>query len=211
MRRVIRVKRLCECGCKGEFFCREKDPQRFLPYHWSKTEAHRHSDETKKKLSEKKIGLLNPMKRKEVREKVSASLKGKSSWNKGKNLSEDHRKKLIISHIGNAPSYETREKMSESHRREKHWNWMGGKSGEQYAPTFNSQLKERVRVRDNFICQGCGIPELEIGKTLDVHHIDYDKKNSAMENLISLCDSCHSKTNFNREKWKERFSRVIKK
>lgn len=35
----------------------------------------------------------------------------------------------------------------------------------------------------------------------DVHHIDYDKKNNNPENLITLCHSCHAKTNSNREYW----------
>jgi hypothetical protein len=30
---------------------------------------------------------------------------------------------------------------------------------------------------------------------------DYDKKNCDPKNLITLCNSCHSKTNFNRKKW----------
>jgi hypothetical protein len=36
---------------------------------------------------------------------------------------------------------------------------------------------------------------------LDIHHIDYDKNNLQENNLISLCQKCHGKTNFNREYW----------
>ena len=39
----------------------------------------------------------------------------------------------------------------------------------------------------------------------DVHHIDYDKFNNCVANLITLCRSCHAKTNFNRESWIEYF------
>jgi len=38
-------------------------------------------------------------------------------------------------------------------------------------------------------------------KQLDVHHINYNKKNCDINNLVSLCRSCHMKTNFNREYW----------
>lgn len=80
-------------------------------------------------------------------------------------------------------------------------NYQGGVSFEEYSPLFSQQLKDRIRVRDNFICQICGVPELETYRRLDIHHKDYDKKNNAEDNLISLCQSCHLKTNFNREKW----------
>lgn len=82
----------------------------------------------------------------------------------------------------------------------------GNKFLEKYTPSFTGQLKERVRVRDNFICKLCKVPELEIGRKLSIHHIDYNKKNDNINNLVSLCTSCHAKTNINRENWKERFT-----
>jgi hypothetical protein len=39
-------------------------------------------------------------------------------------------------------------------------------------------------------------------KDPDVHHIDYDKANCAKENLITLCEVCHGRTNYNRDYWK---------
>lgn len=80
-------------------------------------------------------------------------------------------------------------------------NWRGGKSFEKYGVLFNKQLKERIRVRDNFICQLCKTPELEFNIRLSIHHIDYDKKNCNENNLISLCNSCHQKTNSNQMYW----------
>lgn len=91
------------------------------------------------------------------------------------------------------------------HSGPQHYAWRGGKRG--YPSIFNEQLKDRVRVRDNFKCQVCGIPELELKHRLPVHHIDYDKKNCDLDNLISLCKSCHSKTGVNREYWKARFQK----
>jgi hypothetical protein len=43
----------------------------------------------------------------------------------------------------------------------------------------------KVRKRDNYTCQLCFKP----GKS--VHHIDGNKRDSRMENLINLCGSCH--------------------
>ena len=47
-----------------------------------------------------------------------------------------------------------------------------------------------------------------IGHKLDVHHINYDKKNCSSDNLISLCHSCHLKTNYNRVYWENYFSKI---
>jgi len=42
-----------------------------------------------------------------------------------------------------------------------------------------------------------------------VHHIDYNKKNCNLDNLITLCINCHAKTNYNREYWKEYLSILL--
>ena len=64
-------------------------------------------------------------------------------------------------------------------------------------------LKDRIRVRDNFICQLCGVPELECKQRLDIHHIDYNKKNNKKDNLITLCLWCNIRANYNRDYWKD--------
>lgn len=52
---------------------------------------------------------------------------GKPTWNKGKNLSEEARKKMSEAHKGKYHSAETRKKMSESRKGKNHWikgtNW----------------------------------------------------------------------------------------
>jgi hypothetical protein len=40
---------------------------------------------------------------------------------------------------------------------------------------------------------------------LNIHHIDYDKKNNDPVNLISLCKVCHTQTNYSREDWERYF------
>ncbi len=56
-----------------------------------------------------------------------------------------------------------------------------------------------ARERDGFACQICSISEEDLGRQLDVHHkIPYrsfasNVEANRLENLISLCNSCHIK------------------
>ncbi len=84
--------------------------------------------------------------------------------------------------------------------------WEGGIACEPYAPGFISQLKEVIKKIDSHICQNCKTkPDI-----LSIHHIDYNKENHSLNNLISLCNKCHSKTNTKRENWKEKFTELSK-
>lgn len=83
---------------------------------------------------------------------------------------------------------------------EKHPNWQGGISFEEYGADFTDELKDKIRQRDLYRCRYCGSAGYE-DKKLSVHHIDYNKKNNSEDNLITLCDNCHTKTNFNRKEW----------
>ena len=78
-------------------------------------------------------------------------------------------------------------------------------TNKKYPAEFDDELKEQVRARDGYCCQICGKPQVEEqrdqGRSLSIHHIDYDKSNSAIDNLISLCTSCHSETNGDRGNW----------
>jgi len=74
-----------------------------------------------------------------------------------------------------------------------------------YPKKFNRNYKRKMRERDNHQCQICGKSTKKNGRALDVHHIDYDKESLNPDNLISLCRSCHGKTNFNREVYIEYF------
>jgi len=38
-------------------------------------------------------------------------------------------------------------------------------------------------------------------KRILIHHIDYDKQNCNENNLITVCNSCNSKVNYNRDYW----------
>ena len=89
-------------------------------------------------------------------------------------------------------------------------NWIDGRSYEPYTSEFNNKLREKIRKRDNYLCQKCRKPEMSEGQRLAVHHIDYNKKNNSQQNLITLCVKCNSKVNTNRKKWKIFFKKKIK-
>jgi hypothetical protein len=73
-----------------------------------------------------------------------------------------------------------------------------------YPKLWTEALKSIIRDRDNHRCTDCGCPESENIKNLDVHHIDNNKNNNELSNLISLCMRCHRKRhNYNAEYMKK--------
>ena len=130
---------------------------------------------------------------------------------KNKKLTIRHRKILSITKLGNKnpmKRIEVKEKISGKNN----WNWQGGKSFEPYGIEFNNYLKEQIRKRDSYRCQECFRHQDELfTKTgrkykLNIHHIDYNKQNNSLTNLISLCRNCHMQTNFSRKNWTEYFN-----
>jgi uncharacterized C2H2 Zn-finger protein len=79
---------------------------------------------------------------------------------------------------------------------DENYNWRGGLSFLPYPKEFNKELKSNIKDRDGSSCQVCGR-----FTGLSVHHKDYNKENNDRKNLITLCHSCHSRTNGNRSYW----------
>lgn len=117
--------------------------------------------------------------------------KGKTGWSRG--LTKETHPGLMTTSLKqtgeNNPMYD---KCGELHPL-----WKGGKiwwRGKRW-----DTIKKIVKERDKYTCQHCGITEKEwIGKTgqpLQVHHIVLYRvsKNNNIENLITLCNSCHTK------------------
>ncbi len=59
-------------------------------------------------------------------------------------------------------------------------------------------VKPAVMKRDNYTCQKCGAKPKIWGLT--VHHKDGNKFNHAMDNLVTLCNSCHASLRRNRKR-----------
>jgi len=75
-----------------------------------------HSAETRAKIAAAHKGMRHSQ---EVLERISAKLRGRPSWNKGRSWTQAERDKLSVAHIGNRHSDETRQKMSAAQR--EHW------------------------------------------------------------------------------------------
>ena len=165
--------------------------------------------------------------------RMKISLAHKKSGHKppsfrGKKHSEKSKIKIGIKQLGNQyaegniMSKESRLKMSIMRKGQKHWwgdkislslkqlfqnpencpNWRGGLSFEPYSVNWTEKLRKTIRERDAYICKLCG----KYGNT--VHHIDYNKKNCNPDNLITLCNNCNLRVNFNRENWINHFQYV---
>jgi hypothetical protein len=78
-------------------------------------------------------------------------------------------------------------------------NWRGGSSTRRRAAgaEFTESLREQIRGLYGRSCAWCMAAEADdaLGRRLDVHHIDRDRWNNAVDNLVALCRSCHTKTN----------------
>jgi 5-methylcytosine-specific restriction endonuclease McrA len=92
--------------------------------------------------------------------------------------------------------------------------YIHGKGYESYPVEFNDELREIIRKRDNYTCQNCSMTEGEHlivrERILDIHHIDGNKENNNKENLITLCNSCNVRANFNKEHWQEFYTNLIR-
>ena len=87
-----------------------------------------------------------------------------------------------------------------------HSNWKGGISKEPYCQDWGKDLKEFVKERDGYKCMNPDCWGKD--KTLSVHHIDYNKKSCGPENLITVCRSCNTRANKDRE-WHEDWYKAI--
>lgn len=81
-----------------------------------------------------------------------------------------------------------------------HPNYKGGRKRDLiYSTLFTKKIKNLIFKRDHYICKLCK----KQGGVLHCHHIDYNKFNTSLENLVTLCNSCHARTNYNRKYWQK--------
>ena len=144
---------------------------------------------------------------------TSKALKGKhnspqTEIKKGQHLSPKTEFKKGSNGFKGKHTEETKKKMGEKAKKRvgiKASNWKGGISKELYGSDFTEKLKEKIRKRDNYICQLCNRTQnkelKKFGYRLPIHHIDYDKKNNKENNLITLCKGCNSTVNKDRLDW----------
>ncbi|MHC4413086.1 MAG: HNH endonuclease, partial [Planctomycetota bacterium] len=138
------------------------------------------TEEHKRKIAEAGIG----------RKHTEASKRKMSRVQKGRIVSSEARQKLSEAHTGKTLTEEHKEKIAEAGLGDKNHQWIDGRSYEPYTSEFNGVLKREIRRRDNETCQACfGSAK---GNRGNVHHRNADKTDCRPENLILVCDSCHS-------------------
>jgi len=110
----------------------------------------------------------------------------------GPTIHSDKTKKLFSEQrLGKPKSEEFKSKMSIVMSGSRHPNWQGGRSFIPYSADFNNSLKKTIFARDKYTCVLCRNKNSK--KKLVVHHVDHDKSNSAPNNLVTLCTTCHNK------------------
>lgn len=139
------------------------------------------SEETKKKMSDMRKGIM-PKNINLLIQKAIKFKKGDIPWIKGKHHTTETNEKNSLAHKGK----------------------MMGENNPRYTGYINKKYKIRmidwlllrqiVLERDNFTCQDCGKTHHEV--KLDVHHkIPFRvSQDNSLNNLITLCRSCHMRT-----------------
>lgn len=137
----------------------------------------------------------------ETLRKMSQSQKNREvPWRTGKPHKPETREKM--------KAFWTNEKRAEAAQR---WEGNGnpgyihGEHPRPWPPEFSAGLRTSIKKRDGYICQLCYQHLSPRSRMIDIHHIDYNKQNCEPINLITLCRSCHAKTNFNRSDWRIHF------
>lgn len=202
------IKRICECGCEQVFypfrFTYDKDKNPIYPLY-----KRGHHPNTKKSLN--KFAGWNKGLNKESHPSISRmgfqkGHKPLNDWSKvHKRLKSDKsfRKRWIQSKKGKTPwnkgktkkDYENGIKSGKDHG-----NWCGGSRGINDTAKMKS-LKKDILNRDKYTCQNCGDHNHK-GRgsriRLEVHHIVAISHNHQLafdpSNCITLCHSCHIKT-----------------
>lgn len=174
------------------------------------------SKEAKEKL---KKSLTGKRRTKEQKIEISSRIKNEYKTGKrkpplsmlGRRHTEESKEKCRQSHLKrkeilgyvNSPQTRLKQKLAIRPIGDKSANWKGGKSFELYGNEWTKELKHSIRIRDKFVCQNCN------KHGWMVHHIDYNKLNNNKENLVTLCNKCHSKTNGNRTYWFNFFTNMF--
>ena len=172
-------------------------------YHNARSKLTKKNFNTTKLLQERQLKMIidNPMNDPNIVKKVSLGVKKHYTTEKGKL----HKEKTRLSNMTNK---ERANKISVTKTDWDFYNEHGTtRANFPYDIKFNKERKESIAKRDYYTCQLC---KTKYPFPYHVHHIDYDKMNTESINLIYLCGSCHSKTNYNREFWQAYFTKYQK-
>jgi hypothetical protein len=183
------------------------------------------TEEHKKKLKEANKGHTPWNKGKNLKSLSETTKQKISDALKGRNFSKEHKEKLSESRKGMSFSEKHKQNLSKSWDKNKHNTeeicrkiseslrgsnspyWQGGISFLPYSPEWTEELKKFIKNRDNNECQNpyCN----HLSTRLNVHHINYSKRDCSQFNLITLCASCNCRANINRRNWQRLYKKII--
>jgi len=163
----------------------------------------KHSKESKEKMRKAHLG-------RKLSEETKEKLKGRIPWNKGLTKETDIRIKKQAKDIsrilkgkeGNFKNKkhttETREKISNSKKGQKSWNYIDGRSKNCSPARYGDdwfKIRMLIYRRDNFTCQECTLKMSKETGAFHVHHLQpfLESFDNSLSNLITLCPSCHRK------------------
>jgi len=209
-------RRFCKCGCK-----KPVTPGRmFVNGHNRKGKKH----------TEKSLGKMREAQKGKTFSKTHR--KNMSRAKKGVKLPEITRSRMSESRTGekhpmygrrgkDSPLYgrecpkERRKKISDSLKGkcsgEKSAAWRGGIANDPYCPIFyDPEFKELIFKRDGYECQNSLCWKNCDHMPLIPHHINYNKMDCDSRNIITVCWSCNSRANFNREFWQKHYEDIMR-
>lgn len=224
--------RVCTCGCGEKIkimrwhLINAKIPKYCNSGHINKNK--KFSDEHCEKIRKSNLISMNKKEVKELIQKnrtppVYDKKRCKEMSNITKKLwqNSEYRNKTIQSHIGKIPTFEARLNMSKAQLKLREDGWMCGenhpayidgrsKEKQKYCILFNDfEFRSMILQRDNNKCMNpCCTGNKDRFNRLDLHHIDYNKMNCNPDNIITLCHSCHSRSNYDR-KWHKSWYRAV--
>ena len=131
------------------------------------------------------------------------STKGLKTW-LGKTHSEETKQKIREKHLGKKLSEEHRLKVIKTLQNgsgELNPNWKGGRY-------ITDQGYVRIRIKDRYELEHRVITNAKNGK--DIHHLNGNKQDNRIENLISLSSSDHQKIHWCEEEKRKERSELMK-
>lgn len=136
-----------------------------------------------------------------MKRKKFCSVKCRTDFQIGKKHSKEHRRKISLAGIGRVLDEKTKMKISAGHQGIPIEKWDGfiKSQNDRDRRKFLCSIRQEALTRDDYLCQICGCSE----GSMHVDHIQSFAKHPSLrfeiDNLRTLCRSCHYMVTFDRE------------
>ncbi|KKN67735.1 hypothetical protein LCGC14_0458830 [marine sediment metagenome] len=186
---------LCGCGCKREVNWHRGKPNKYINGHRPRGKNFREKP-TNIKPPLCKCGCKNPVN----------WYADKHTWRTFVN-GHFHKGKKRPDLMGDKNPMSDPEVLAKVTNKNHH-NWKGGISIEPYCSIWRDKgFKKMIRERDGNKCLNPTCRKTS--KRLGGHHINYIKKDCNPWNIITICNSCNMRANYNREYWTKFYQNIL--